>query len=360
MKFLKLLVALFFIGFLAIGCGGSSTQVGSGSGDIDIDKNRQKAISTKEYQKMLKVGIDVDWCKTSEGRYYAKISHKDGVIVPKLFKNRGFSHVRIRIKDNILSDSSLLQEIKDMVDDSIKAGVIPIIAYQASEFKDNPDSDEALNSVVKWWEKIATTFKDYPYTLSYDLIIETTEQIKKRNDRLNQLYEQAATAIHKIDKKRIVIIAPNKISNPYELRNLVVPTPSDYIMVEWHFYAAGPKKNNQKKQWTTGTEKEKKLITDRVDYAYNWSIQNNIPTWVGAWMANNYNDVNKDKTYPDGAPAGGEYNITEQKNFASFMRQALNQKNIPYAINSDTKYFNRKTNKWYNSVSEVLDVILGK
>jgi hypothetical protein len=42
------------------------------------------------------------------------------------------------------------------------------------------------------------------------------------------------------------------------------------------------------------------------------------------------------------------------------MRQVLTEKGIPYAVNSDTKYFNRKTNKWYDSVSEVLDVILGR
>jgi len=359
MKYLKLPLTLLFIGSLSIGCGSTSTQAPSGSG-VTVTTTDHRAISTIDYQKSLKVGMDVDWCKTDDGRYYAKKSHQAGVNVPKLFKQRGLSHVRIRVKESVLRDPSLLQELKDMVDDSIKAGVVPIIAYQASEFKDDPASDEVLNEVVAWWEKVANTFKTYPYTVSYDLIIETTEAIKKRNDRLNLLYEKATAAIHKIDEKRIVIVAPNKISNPYELDKLVVPMPSDYVMVEWHFYAAGPKKENPKKQWTTGTEREKKLITDKVDYAYNWSIQNNVPTWVGAWMANNYNDVDREKTFPDGAPAGGEYTLAEQKKFALFMRQSLTDKGIPYAVNSDTKYFNRKTNKWYASVSEVLDVILGR
>jgi len=363
MKYLKLSITLLFVGLISIGCNSTTTQVStqteSETKRLPISSTNQ-TISIFDYQQILKVGIDVDWCKTQDGRFYATKSHKEGVNVPLLFKQRGFSHVRIRIKDSVLSDPSLLQEIKDMVDDSIKAGIIPIIAYQASEFKDNPDSDEVLNGVVEWWKKVATTFKDYPYTVSYDLIIETTKELKKRNDRLNLLYEKAVSAIHQIDNKRIVIIAPNKISNPYELDKLVVPTPSDYIMVEWHFYAAGPKKDNPKKQWTTGTDREKKLITDKVDYAYNWSIENNIPTWVGAWMANNYNDVNRDKTLPDGTPMGGEYTIPEQKVFARFVRKSLVDKNIPYAVNSDTKYFNRKTNQWYEAVSGVLDIILGR
>jgi len=319
-----------------------------------------KTITPYNYQKMLKVGMDVDWCKTNNGRFYAIQSHKARVNVPLLFKKRGLSHVRIRVKDSVLKDPSLLQEIKNMVDDSIKAGLIPIIAYQAHEFKDAPDSDTMLNNVVAWWQKVATTFKDYPYVLSYDLIIETTGALKKRNDRLNLLYEKVTDAIRKIDNQRIILVAPNKISNPYELDKLVIPQSPDYLMVEWHFYAAGPKKNNPKKQWTTGTTAEKKLILDKINYANNWSKQHNIPTWVGAWMANNYKEINFGATLADGAPAGGEYSIEEQKVFAKFMRDSLITKGIPYSVNSDTKFFNRKTNQWYDSMHGVLNIMLGK
>jgi len=354
MKLLKFKIALLTIGLLLTGCNSTpNTQT-------HTTEDASSVIAPYSYQKMLKVGMDVDWCKTEQGRFYAKKSHNEGVNVPKLFKQRDLSHVRIRVKDDVLTDPTLLNEIKDMVDDSIKAGIIPIIAYQAGEFKDNPTDDATLNHVVAWWEKVARTFQDYPYVVSYDLVIENTKAVKKHNDRLNLLYEKVTKAIRAIDNHRIVIVAPNKISNPYELDKLLVPTPKDYMMVEWHFYAAGPKKNNRKKQWTIGTNREKKLITDKINYAYNWSQKNDIPTWVGAWMANNYNEINGDKKFADGAPAGGEYSIKEQKKFAKFMRDSLVAKGIPYAVNSDTKYFNRKTNQWYGSVSEVLDVILGK
>jgi len=354
MSFKKLSIALLTVGLLATGCNSSNPTISR------QPTSTTEAIAPYTYQKMLKVGMDVDWCKTKEGRFYAHKSHQEGVNVPLLFKQRGLSHVRIRIKDSIFSDPTLLQEIKDMVDDSVKAGITPIIAYQAHEFKDDPTSDEVLNGVVEWWKKVATTFKDYPYTIGYDLIIETTKEVKKHNDRLNLLYDRVTKAIRKIDPKRIVIVAPNKISNPYELPKLTVPIPTDYMMVEWHFYAAGPKKHNPKKQWTTGTQREKKLITDKVDFAYNWSKEQSIPTWVGAWMANNYNEVNQNNKLPDGAPAGGEYSIEEQKVFARFMRESLVSRGIPYAVNSDTKFFNRKTNQWYGSMSGVLDVILGR
>ncbi len=350
---------LLFVGALFVGCG-SVAQVQEPKENPSTVKADKEEITPASYQQMLGVGMDVDWAKTDAGREAAKSARDKGVNVPKLFKERGLNHVRIRVKDDVLSDASLLDEIESLVDESLVSGLIPIVAYQAREFKDNPLSDETLNHVKAWWEKVAQRFKNKSYKLSYDLVIENTGAVKKANDRLNLLYKKVTEAIRKIDKKRILIIAPNKISNPYELANLVVPTPDDFIMIEWHFYAAGPKKDNPKKQWTTGTQEEKKLITDKIDYARAWSKEHQIPTWVGAWMANNYNDINADATYPDGAPAGGEYNITEQKAFASFMVQKLHDAQIPYAVNSDTKYFDRQNNGWYDSVGEVLDVILGK
>ena len=55
-------------------------------------------------------------------------------------------------------------------------------------------------------------------------------------------------------------------------------------MAEWHFYASGPDKINEKKLWTTGTDAEKKLITDKIQTALAWQQQTGIPTWGGAWM----------------------------------------------------------------------------
>ena len=353
----KCLFVLFMVAF--VGC----------SSEIIVPQKEKHdpntTLSTNEYQKMLKVGMDVDWCKTNPGRTAYQKAHSSGINVAKIFKDRGFSHVRIRLKDSVIDDPALLDELKIVVDDCIKADIIPIIAYQAYDFKVNPTSDVAIDGVVKWWERVANTFKNYPYIVSYNLVIETTEEVKKHNDRLNLLYKKTADALHKIDESRILIIAPNKISDPYELENLEVPTPSTYIMAEFHFYAAGPQKNNNRtdrKIWNGATDADKKRVTNRVDTAYNWSKQHNIPVWVGAWMANDYNTLpaTQSGTLSDGAPWGGNYNLQEQKEFANFMRESFENRGIPYAVNSDTKYFNSKTNTWYGSVSSVLDAILGK
>ncbi len=316
-------------------------------------------ISTWKYQRMLGVGIDVNWLSTKMGAEYFMKSYREGMNVPMLFKERGFNHVRIRVSGNTM-DAQKMTELKIAVNECLNADLIPVISYVASNFREHPDSKAAFNGVITWWTSVAKAFKGYPYTLSYDIIIETSGKIanSKYNTTLNTLYQKVVSVIHAVDPHRIVFVTPNDVSNPYYLKYLKIPNPSTYVMVEWHFYAGGPSKRNPKKLWTTGTAHEKSLVLDKINYAYNWSMKYRIPTWVGAWMATDYNKMNRHKKFPDGAPDGGEYTLSEEENFALFMAQSLKAKGIPYAINADNKYFNAKTNTWYKSVEKVLDIIL--
>lgn len=50
-------------------------------------------------------------------------------------------------------------------------------------------------------------------------------------------------------------------------------------------------------------------------------------------MAGNYND-------------GNDYSIEEQVKFAHYMVTQLEAAKIPFAVNSDTKFYNRETNTW--------------
>ena len=316
-----------------------------------------KAISVYEYQKMLKVGIDVNWCNFKKYEKMAYFWHKKGINLPLIFKKRGFSNVRIRISGDVTENKRLLNLLKIEVNDCIKAKMIPIIAYAASDFKEHP-SRKTMREVINWWLTVAKTFKNYPYTLSYDIIIEPGKKLKRKNWLLNELYAKVVKSIRKIDKQRIIFIAPNKLSSPYMLDKLKVPK-DKFLMVEWHFFAAGPSKTNPRKKWTTGTQQEKMNIIKAIDFAYNWSKKHNIPTWVGAWMPSNYNkNKHHHKLTPMGCQTGGDYTIDEQIKFASFLSCELKKHNIPYDINADNKFFNLKTLKWCKSKEKLLDVIL--
>ena len=226
-----------------------------------------------DYQQLLGRGMDVDWSKTQKGKENYNLK------VVQDFEDAGIDHVRIRIKDK--ADNDLFVALDEQIDDCINTGIIPIIAYQADEFKNNPN-EENLQKVVDWWRIVAERYKDKSYLLSFDLLIEATDALNKQPEKLNELYERIVTEIRKTNPQRIIFISPRLRSDAQYLSELKIPSQANgYLMAEWHFYAAGPSKDNDRKLWTIGTENEKKLITDKINYALEWQKKTDIPTWVG-------------------------------------------------------------------------------
>lgn len=296
----------------------------------------QTPINPWEYAQMLGKGLDVDWSKTKEGKdSYNSQAAKD-------FSEMGIKHVRIRIKDDMTDESFKL--LDKQINDCLDNNIVPIIAYQADELKNNP-SDKNLNKVVNWWSKVSEHYKDYSYLLSFDLIIEVTDALNKEPERLNEIYENIVNEIRKSNPNRILMISPRVRSNPAYLNELKIPTKHNgYLMAEWHFYASGPSKTNKEKLWTTGTDEEKQIIIDKINLALDWQKKTGIPTWVGAWMPGDYND-------------GDNYSVEEQAIFAKFVSSELDKVNIPFAVNSDTKFYDRQNNRWYDQMLPVLNAI---
>lgn len=300
------------------------------------DLSGSQPIAPWSYQKLLGKGMDVDWSKTNQGRkYYNQQAAAD-------FAAAGVSHVRIRIADKATDE--LLAGLDNQIADCLQNGIIPVIAYQADDFKNDP-SDKNLRKVVDWWSKVAERYSGCSYLLSFDLLIEATDALNKQPERLNELYEQLVTEIRKTNPDRMIIISPRLRSDPAYLNELEIPSGHNgYLMAEWHFYAAGPSKTNERKLWTTGTESERALIDQKIRLALDWQQQTGIPTWVGAWMPGNYND-------------GDDYTIEEQMVFADYMTRQLTNAGIPFAVNSDTKFYDREANEWIAETAPVFECI---
>ena len=222
--------------------------------------------------------------------------------------------------------------------------LIPIIAFSAKPYKENPNAEEH-EKVVKWWKIMAERCKDLSPKVSFDLIVEPSEKVKKDVAELNSLYEDCVATIRKTNPKRIIFIAPPKLSHPEGLKYLQTPSQSNsYLMAEWHFYAAGPSKTNNKKRWTSGTAEEKQQIKKSIKVAVDWQKETGIYTWVGAWMPGDYN---KDDNY----------SVKEQIEFASFMTKQLDKYGIPFAINSDDKFYDYHIENWIPQYKDLLDSI---
>lgn len=304
-----------------------------------VRRNLDNPIKPVEYQKLLGKGMDVDWSKTDKGREYYNLK------VVKEFKSNNISHVRIRVKDE--ANDSLFKSLDKQINDCIENDMIPIIAYQADEFKNSPN-EENINKVVKWWGTVANRYKDISHKLSFDLLIEATDELNTKPEKLNEIYEKIVTEIRKTNPTRIIMISPRLRSDALYLKELKIPTKhNNYLMAEWHFYAAGPSKTTDRKLWTTGTDNEKNLIKEKINLALDWQNETGIPTWVGAWMAGDYND-------------GNNYTINEQIVFASFMREELDKAEIPFAVNADTHFYDRETDNWIDVMMPVFKSIFIK
>lgn len=299
-------------------------------------RNKNTPISPQAYQQLLGKGVDVDWSGNKQGKqYYNEQAVKD-------FKEAGVSHVRIRMKDDATEDH--LAGLDQQIEDCLKHGIVPVIAYHGGDFETNP-SQETMQKTIDWWKVVANRYKEYSHLLSFDLIIEVSDALNKEPDLLNAFYEKAVTEIRKTNPTRIIMISPRLRSDVSYLHELKIPTMHNgYLMAEWHFYASGPSGEVERKLWTTGTDAEKQLILDKIQIALDWQKETGIPTWVGAWMPGNYNE-------------GNTYTVPEQVVFASFMTEALTQANIPFAINSDTKFYNRETNQWITEMQPVFQSI---
>jgi len=295
------------------------------------------AFTNFQYQQMLGVGIDVDWA--NQPREIKNYSPK----IPKDFKEEGFDTVRIRVdfyrynkKTNSIvkksySEKEYLNIIKKVVDDCLSNNLNVVLAYGASKYKNNP-SAENEKELIYHWKLLAKTFKGYPQTLSYDLIIEPGQKLNRKYDLLNHFYKQAYQELRKIEKRRIIMWAPSRRSNPRFLSKTWYPKNDSFIMAEWHMYAAGPK------------EDYKKVIPRKTKIAYKWSVNNNIPTWVGAWMPGNYNH-------------GDTYSIDKQIEFSKYMIKYLKKYHIPFAINADKQFYNINDKRFEYRLN-VLDTIL--
>jgi hypothetical protein len=294
------------------------------------------AATPPQYQAMLGKGLDVDWSKTDR----ARATYDPRAV--EAFKVAGLSHVRIRIKDP--PSPALLAALDEQVRDCLAHGLIPVVAYKADAFKRDPSAAN-LEAVVAWWKAVAEHLRAADPRVSFDLVIEPGIELNHRPDRLNALYEAVVTAIRLSNPQRILFIAPALRSSPQHLAELKIPSHANgHLMAEWHFYASGPARTGRK-QWTTGTPLERRLVLDIIAAGLHWQKATGIPTWVGAWMPGDYNE-------------GNDYNVTEQANFARFVSSSLDAAHIPFAVNSDSEFYDYSRHGWITNMQPVLAAIL--
>ena len=294
--------------------------------------------------RRMGTGVDATW---------SEVPRKIANYTPQAtaeFARKGFRHVRLRVARDPAADTwaYLDGQIRDALDN----GMIPIIANQSHVFENDPNLDTQA-AWMQWWADMAEHYKDYPYELMFNLIVEIAARSplsREPVDQLNDAYEKAVTAIRRTggnNGERIIIISAPRRSDPAKMHLLRIPSQGNgYLIGEFHEgYAAGPSPDpTSPHYYWEGTDEEIALITKRVDTAMKWSDETGIPVWVGAWMPGNYNK-------------GNDYDIERQIAFATDFIGVLNGRGIPHAVNATKKFYDVSSNTW-TELEPVVDHIM--
>ncbi len=166
-----------------------------------IANAQPSAIAPQNYQQMLKKGIDVDWWGRSEKNKYGAYSET----AVKRFAQQGIKHVRFRLHHYRFTDEDF-KRLFSQINTCMQNDLIPVIAFSAKPYKENPNAEEH-EKVVEWWKMMAEKCKELSPKVSFDLIVEPSDKVKKDVAELNSLYEDCVAAIRKTNPKRIIFIA---------------------------------------------------------------------------------------------------------------------------------------------------------
>lgn len=313
-----------------------SCSASSAESDED-NKIADRPITPKEMQRMMGRGFDVQWAEFSKK---IELYGEDEV---KAIKQKGFNTARIRTK--LPADETLFKVLDRCINDCLNNGIIPVLAYNALDYELSPN-EMTLAECAEWWKKIAEHYAHSSHRLVFNLNIEWSDVAGKDYEAINLYNQTMADIIRESNPTRILILSPARLSNPAYLDQMVIPTScGDYVMAEWHLYAAGSSKDpDSKKYWLTGTEEEMQNIRDIINLGVEWQERTGIPTWVGAWMPGNYNK-------------GDDYTVEEQCVFASFMESELERYDLPWAVNSLDKFYDIYNNFWYDDMLPLIDVL---
>lgn len=283
----------------------------------------QPPLTATHYAQQLGVGMDVDWARTEQG-----IREFDPLVV-RDFHAKGITHVRIRVAGE--PTEARLIHLRKLVEACEQYGVIPIIAYQADEYKNDPSASNE-KEVTNWWVAVAHYFAHSAPQLGFDLIYEPAGKLNHNLTALNRVYDKTIRTIHAIDPQRMIFVAPRLRAAPEDLQNLRLPPQSqNYVLAEWHIFPWGPVKNNGKYPWTSGTATEKAAIRARIATAVHWQQKSGHVSWVGGWVTGETS-----KNPPS----------SSQLAFATFMACELKKAKIPYAINADTQFYDGEEGAW--------------
>ena len=325
-----------------------------------IEVDFSQPVTAADYHKIIKEGFATNYFKSDFGvRNRYKYNSKN---IQDIY-DRGFRNVRLRARPRIYNTpyekdiqfTWFLNNLTMVVDDCIRVGVAPIISWE-NHIGEEFATEEERGYFLDFWRLVAEKLKDRNYHLSFNIFTELgtgycktqCEQslrtnITKYNEWTRAVVNTIRSAGGKNAERIIILGAPQKTSENLGLIDRSIYHNDPYMLVEWHFYAAGPNKNRKrngresKRFWRgNGTESQRQVLKDFIKKAEDFANNGGLPGYFGAWMPKD--NIN------------GNLSQQEVVNFARFFVNELKLKNIPWSLNVLDNYYDTVESEWITGI----------
>ena len=312
-------------------------------------------LTAAEYHKIIKQGFATFHFKSDKQleenfNYQPKNIHD--------VYDRGFRNLRLRCRPepyekpyNSSDFTRFLNKLEEVVDKCIEVGVAPIISWENHQAEAYA-TEEERELYLLWWKKVAEKLRDKNYHLSFNLFTELGKDKCRNNCSLSlptniTKYNEWTAAVVGIiraaggkNAQRIIILgAPQINSRSLDMIDRSIYENDPYMLVEWHYYAAGPNKRlfrngrPTERYWSgNGTESQRQVLKNFIELAENFANSGGLLGYFGAWMP-------RDNLY-------GQMQQEEVENFARFFVNELKVKNIPWSLNALENYYNTASSEW--------------
>ncbi len=218
----------------------------------------------------------------------------------QLIKDAGFDSVRLPVRWNAHAmeeppytiDAEFMKRVDWAVDNAL-ARDLPVMLniHHYNELDDDPAGHK--ERFIALWKQIAEHYKDKPDILMFELMNEPHGNLKAKP--WNEILADAIKVVRKSNPDRTLVVGPVQWNQISQLKNLKLPEDDRNIIVTVHYYLP-MKLTHQGASWIadsndwlgtkwTGTENEKKEITDNFDIAAEWAKKHNRPIHLGEFGA---------------------------------------------------------------------------
>jgi endoglucanase len=243
-----------------------------------------------------------EWGFTLEEKYFQAV------------KDAGFNSVRIPVRWSAHAlkeppytiDPNFMKRVDWAVNCALSRNM-PVILniHHYLELISDPNNNK--ERFLALWEQIAEHYKGYPQILILEPFNEPQGNLGVKE--WNPILKQAIAVIRKYNPDRIIVIGPAGANVVENLKPLYVPKDDRNIIASIHCYDP-IEFTHQGAPWVTwhdanawlgtkwtGTDAEKKALTNKLDIAVAWSKQNNIPINLGEFGSFNKADMDSRARY---------------------------------------------------------------